>query len=149
MAAARRDREEGFDVLAAQASELERDYAFGVVRQLFEGRVRRVPEWLDGAAASASPAFDPASPGVAAGFDRGSLAVLHGLYWLTVNACAQTPLMLVVDDVHWCDQVSVRFLAYLGRQLEGISLMIVGGMRSHEPPREDAPVAEMARHRAE
>ena len=51
--------DEGFDVLAAQSSEFERDYAFGVVRQLFEGRVRRIPALFEGAAASARPAFDP------------------------------------------------------------------------------------------
>src|SRR5262245_45226426 len=137
---------EGFDVLAAQASELERQYAFGVVRQLFEGRVRRLPDWLEGAAASATPAFDPiAGTGPAVGFDDVSLAVLHGLYWLTVNACAETPVMLVVDDVHWCDQASLRFVAYVGRRLEGMSLLILTGLRSSEPSREDPLVAEMAR----
>ena len=67
--------DEGLDVLAAQASELERDYAFGVVRQLFEDRVRRVPELLEGAAASARPAFDLPGAGGAAGSDGGLLAV--------------------------------------------------------------------------
>jgi DNA-binding CsgD family transcriptional regulator len=139
-------RSEGFEVLAAQASELERQYAFGVVRQLLEARVRRSPAWLDGAAAAATPAFDPtAGTGTAVGFDGVSLAVLHGLYWLTVNACAETPVMLVVDDVHWCDQASLRFLAYLGRRLEGMSLLILTGLRSGEPSREDPLVAEMAR----
>src|SRR5262245_58610616 len=75
---------EGFDVLVAQATDLERQYAFGVVRQLFETRLHREPEWLEGAAMSATPAFDPAAgSGAAGGFDRSSLAVLHGLYWLT------------------------------------------------------------------
>ena len=137
--------DEGFDVLAAQSSEFERDYAFGVVRQLFEGRVRRVPALFEGAAASARPAFDLPGAGGAGGSDSGSLAVLHGLYWLTVNACAETPVMLVVDDVHWCDQASLRFLAYVGRRLEGSSLMIVMALRRSEQSREDPLVAELAR----
>src|SRR5262249_5284772 len=137
---------EGFEVLAAQASELEREYAFGVVRQLFEARLRRTPAWLEGAAAAATPAFDPAGgTGTAGGFDAGSLVVLHVLDRLTVNACAETPVMLVVDDVHWCDQASLRFLAYVGRRLEGMSLLILTGLRSSEPSREDPLVAEMAR----
>ena len=103
------------------------------------------PEWFEGAAASARPAFDPPGAGGAGGFDGGSLAVLHGLYWLTVNVCAETPVMLVVDDVHWCDQASLRFLAYVGRRLEGMSLMIVMGLRRSEQSREDPLVAEMAR----
>jgi hypothetical protein len=135
---------EGYDVLAARASELERQYAFGVVRQLFEGRVRREPAWLDGAAASAIPAFDPAA-GTGAAVGTSSLAILHGLYWLTVNACAERPVMLVVDDVHWCDEASLRFLAYVGRRLEGMSLMIVTGLRSSDPSRAVGLVAEMAR----
>jgi DNA-binding CsgD family transcriptional regulator len=137
--------EEGFDVLTAQASELERQYAFGVVRQLFEARVRRAPGWLDDAAASARPALDPAGAGGPAGIDAGPLTVLHGLYWLTVNACADTPVMLVTDDVQWCDQASLRFLAYVGRRLEGMSLVVVAGLRRSEPLWEEPLVAEMAR----
>ena len=138
--------EEGFDVLSARASELERQYAFGVVRQLFEARVRTAPNWLEGAAASASRAFEPAeSAGGALGFDDVSLAVLHGLYWLTVNACAETPLMLMVDDVHWCDQASLRFLAYVGVRLEGMRLIVAVGLRSGEPSREDPVLADIAR----
>jgi DNA-binding CsgD family transcriptional regulator len=137
---------EGFEVLVAQASDLERQYAFGVVRQLFEARLLREPEWLEGAATSATPAFDPAvGSGTAGGFDRSSLAVLHGLYWLTVNACAETPVMLVVDDMQWCDQASLRFLAYVGRRLEGMSLVIVTGLRRGERSREDPLLAEIAR----
>ncbi len=138
--------DEGFDVLAARCSEFEHDYAFGVVRQLFEGRVRRRPELFEGAAASSRPAFDPPGAGRAGAFDPGSLAVLHGLYWLTMNACAETPVMLVVDDVHWCDQASLRFLAYLGRRLDGMRLIIVMGLRRSEQSREDPLVAEMAGH---
>ncbi|HEY1282200.1 MAG TPA: AAA family ATPase [Acidimicrobiales bacterium] len=138
--------DEGFEVLTAQASELERQYAFGVVRQLFEARTRRAPNWLEGAAASAAHAFDPAeSAGGAVGFNDVSLAVLHGLYWLTVNACAETPMMLTVDDLHWCDQASLRFLAYIGRRLEGMSLIVVVGLRSGEPSRQDPVLADIAR----
>ena len=53
--------------------------------------------------------------------------------------------MLVVDDGHWCDQASLRFLAYVGRRLEGMSMLIVMGLRSSEQSREDPLVAEMAR----
>jgi DNA-binding CsgD family transcriptional regulator len=138
--------EEGFDVLSARASELEREYAFGVVRQLFEARARRAPNWLEGAAASALHAFDPAtSAGGGVGFDDVSLVVLHGLYWLTVNACAETPMMLTVDDVHWCDLASLRFLAYVGRRLEGLSLIVAVGLRSGEPSREEPVLADIAR----
>ena len=38
-AACRRSRELGYDVLSAKGSALEADFAFGVVRQLFERRL--------------------------------------------------------------------------------------------------------------
>jgi predicted ATPase len=50
-------------VLAARASELEREFAFGVVRQLFEAAVAERPDVaLAGAAAPAAPVF-AAQPG--------------------------------------------------------------------------------------
>ncbi|MDQ3764896.1 MAG: hypothetical protein M3460_26295 [Actinomycetota bacterium] len=47
-----------------------------------------------------------------------SFAALHGLYWLTANLCTRSPLMLIVDDLHWSDAPSLRFLAYLLSRLE-------------------------------
>src|SRR4051812_11756488 len=56
-------RERGALVLSARASELDRDFPFGVVRQLFEPVVARDPDGLlDGAAARAWPLFE-ATPG--------------------------------------------------------------------------------------
>jgi hypothetical protein len=94
-------------VLRARGSDLEQEFAFGVVRQLFEGLLARAdaderPALFSGAAALASPLFDLA-PVAAAGAryveqpagapDAGagrpapdlSFTLVHGLYWLTVN----------------------------------------------------------------
>jgi hypothetical protein len=70
---------------------------------------------MAGAAAPAAAVFTsaPAHEGEAAA----SFAALHGLYWLTLNLAAETPLVLAVDDVHWCDRPSLRFLAYLAAAL--------------------------------
>ena len=62
-----------------------------------------------------------------------SFAVLHGLYWLTLNVAAEEPLLLCVDDLHWCDRPSLRFLAYLVRRFEGLGGLLVAGLRSAEP----------------
>jgi len=61
------------------------------------------------------------------------LAFLHGLYWLTDNLAARRPLLLAVDDLHWCDLPSLRWLAYLLPRIEGLSLLIVVGLRPGEP----------------
>ena len=73
-----------------------------------------------------------------AGFeDEGTFAALHGLYWLTVNLCDDGPALLAVDDLHWCDRPSLRFLAFLARRLEDLPLLVVGSLRppSQEPTR--------------
>src|SRR4051794_30760254 len=74
----------GARVLAARGSELEREFPFGVVRQLFEGLVSdpAVRELaLSGAAAPAAAVFG--SPD--AGEGDVSFAALHGLFWVAVN----------------------------------------------------------------
>ncbi len=38
--------------------------------------------------------------------------VLHGLYWLTSNLLVERPLMIVIDDLHWVDLPSQRWLAH-------------------------------------
>ena len=46
-------------------------------------------------------------------------AVVHGLYWLTMNITASQPVLIVVDDAHWADPASLRWLAYLASRVEG------------------------------
>jgi predicted ATPase len=62
-----------------------------------------------------------------------SFATLHGLFWLTANLCARGPLMLVVDDLHWSDVPSLRFLTYLLPRLDGLPLVLLVGLRPAEP----------------
>ncbi|HEX8101124.1 MAG TPA: BTAD domain-containing putative transcriptional regulator, partial [Solirubrobacteraceae bacterium] len=112
----RRAANAGVLALAARAGELERDFPFGVVRQLFEGELTepdRRAALLAGAAAPAAPVFGAADP-EGAGADS-SFAVLHGLFWLVLNLANERPLLLAVDDLQWCDRPSLRFLAYLLR----------------------------------
>jgi hypothetical protein len=95
--------EGGVTVLRARASELERDFSYGVVRQLFEpvvvaGDGAAAHELLSGAAALAAPLFDPTAPERALAAEA-SFAVLHGLFWLTANIAERRPVALVVDDL--------------------------------------------------
>ena len=131
LGAARRVAEEmQFTVLSARGGRLERDFAYGVARQLFE-RVALRSALFEGAAALAAPALGVgAVPGATpdAGF-----AANHGLYWLTANLADHNPLLLVVDDAHWADGGSLRFLAYLARRLEGLPVVLAVGTRLGEP----------------
>ncbi len=130
-------------VLASRGSQLETDFAFGVVRQLFEPALAGVTgreELLRGPAGRARGVFDLAPGEVADGFD-----VLHGLYWLTVNLTEAGPLLLVLDDVQWCDLASLRFLGFLVRRLEAVPLLVLATARpSALEPHREALLAELA-----
>jgi DNA-binding CsgD family transcriptional regulator len=135
-AACRRAEELGYEVLRSHGSELEVEFAFGVVRQLFERRLTDVDRkdrdaLLAGAAAAARPLLAGGAVDSTAA-DR-SFAVLHGLYWLTSTLAALRPLVLVVDDAHWADEPSLRALAYLAARLEGMPACMLMALRAAEP----------------
>lgn len=121
----------GMAVLSARGGPLEQDFAFGLIRQLFERTVANAQrELLTGAAGLAAPLFSadvPAGPA----HDR-SQSIIHGLYWLVVNLTQRAPLVVSVDDVHWADPASLRSLAYLVRRLEGLPILVAVALRSTE-----------------
>ena len=126
----------GMRVLEAGASELERELGFGVVRNLFEDVLVRASaarrrSLLSGAARLAAPVVWPGSAGHGAPAEPA--AVLHGLFWLVSNLAERDRLMLVVDDAHWADRPSLRFLAYLARRLSGLAVLLLVAVRPREP----------------
>ena len=142
-AACARAAETGFEVLRARGSELETAFTFGVVRQLFERRLADADagerrELLAGPAAAARPLL-LGEPSAAAPGDT-SFIVLHGLYWLAANLASIRPLVIAVDDVHWADQSSRRWLAYLASRVEGLALSLLVVLRSADPASEDVPL---------
>jgi DNA-binding CsgD family transcriptional regulator/tetratricopeptide (TPR) repeat protein len=128
---------EGYRVLSAAGGELEGDFPYGVVRQLFAPALTRPgsEELLGGAAALARTvlALDLAEHDASQLGDSSPLEALHGLYWLTVNLGADQPILLAVDDVHWCDGASLRFLLYLRRRLDGLPVLLLAAARTGEP----------------
>ena len=126
-------------MLAARGSELEREFPFGVVRQLFEAVVAGREQLLGGAAAPAAPVF-----GSPDGEGDVSFAALHGLFWVALNLAAERPLVLAVDDLHWCDRPSLRFLAYLARRLEDQPILVPATVRTNEPGTDVALLGEIA-----
>src|SRR6202020_1608297 len=59
-----------------------------------------------------------------------SFVAYHGLHWLSANLAAAQPLALVVDDVHWVDEPSLRWLEFTIRRLEGASVAVLLASRS-------------------
>ncbi len=157
LAAERAARKEGMAVASARGAELEREFAFGVVRQLFEPFVvgtdgpargdraaRRRPVRapaaggagagiLDGAAGLAAPVFESPAAGPAGDpVAERSFAVLHGLYWLCANLAERAPLLVAVDDVHWSDAPSLEFLGYLARRVGELPVVLLLASRPGE-----------------
>ena len=121
-------------MLAARGSELEREFPFGVVRQLFE------PALADPAAgATARRRRGAARPRLRARSSPtpasdASFAALHGLYWLTAQprrasgrCCSPSTTCTGATGP------SLRFLAYLARRLEGLPVLLLAGLREAEP----------------
>ncbi|MET0864316.1 MAG: AAA family ATPase [Nakamurella sp.] len=136
-------RAAGFTVLTARASALEREFAFGVARQLFERAAAQAPHWWAGAAQQGRAVFDDVPAATSGIFEDVSQSVLHGLYWLVVNASTAGPLLLTVDDLQLCDRSSLRFLSYLSRRLDGLPVLVLAGLRTAGQPAGDAALAEL------
>ncbi|MHB8690396.1 MAG: helix-turn-helix transcriptional regulator [Solirubrobacteraceae bacterium] len=137
----------GWRVLSARGSELEREFAFGVTRQLFEPviassspAVRK--RLLAGAARLATPIVWFAD----AGEEADAFARLHGLYWLTSNLAgtgAQSPVVLAIDDAHLADRASLRYLAYIANRLAELPILVAVATRSGELEEQLEPLASL------
>jgi DNA-binding CsgD family transcriptional regulator len=135
----RRAAAAGLRVVSARGSELEREFPFGVVRQLFEPAIG--DDAFTGAAEAARVVFAGADEPTEGG--GSSFATLHGLYWLALNLAESQPLLLAVDDLHWVDRPSLRFLAYALRRSEGVPILYAAGLRSAEAGTDPGLVAEL------
>ncbi|NAS25965.1 AAA family ATPase [Herbidospora sp. NEAU-GS84] len=122
--------------LTARGTALEHTFSFGIVRQLFEGLVvgasveaEARDELFRGAARPARSLFVRSDEGA----ETDEVALLEGLHGLVANLCAGRPLILQVDDLHWADTASLRFLTYLLPRLPRLPLLLVAATRPEEP----------------
>ncbi len=124
-------------VLTARGSELEADFAFGILRQLFErplvsaGADDRA-SLLGGPALAVGPLL-LGMPTQSSSPSDTSFALAHGLYWLAANLSASRRLLLAIDDAHWADEASLRCLTYLARRLEGLKIVLLVALRPCDP----------------
>jgi DNA-binding CsgD family transcriptional regulator len=135
----------GPTVLSATASELEQEFPFGVVRQLFERQVHTgaaVPGAgpLSGAARLAAPALGLDEDPVLV---RPTFSTFHGLYWVVANLSADGPLLLVVDDAQWADDASLQFLTYFVRRVVDLPVLVLIAGRTGDPAADRPAVLEL------
>jgi hypothetical protein len=148
-----RARERGIRALSARGLALEQGFSYGIVRQLLEP-VRAAAgdgEWdalLDGAARPGRRVFDTAESGTTESGTTGAEtwpgaieagdqhATVHGLYWLAANLAAREPLVVAIDDAHWADTPSLRWLSHLAARIDGLPIVLLLGSRSGPDRRE-------------
>jgi len=125
----------GTCVLRANTAVIEQDFAFGVVRQLFEpllssvsGQVR--DRWLSGAGGFARPVLT-GEASFAVDHEATALrqVALHGLDALIGAISADHPVLLLVDDLQWADQPSLRWLAHLADRVHDLPVVLVVVLR--------------------
>ncbi len=139
--------EGGMRILWARATELERDFSFGVVRQLFEPVLSEATEEERANLLQAEAGAAAGLLGLPGGDDAPSsrvdpsFVIPHGLYWLTANLSGDTPLCIVVDDAHWADAPSLRFLAFLLTRLGELEVALVVATRPREEGTDTALLA--------
>jgi DNA-binding CsgD family transcriptional regulator len=133
-------RARGMAVLSARASELDRQFPFGVVRQLFEPLVAgtdagRRARLLHGAAGLVASLLgvQPSGPDEPTSDLDPAFARLHALYWMVANLAEESPAALVIDDVHWADASSLRFLEFLLPRLEELPVLVAAATRRPAP----------------
>ena len=137
----------GVACLRARANELERDFAYGCVRQLLEPAVAKASEpererLFEGAASIARPLLAATERAPATAPADYTVSMLHGLYWLLNNLAAELPLLLCIDDLHWSDRESLQFLNYLAPRLDGLALAVFASART--PDRAASELARLA-----
>ncbi|MEU0567132.1 BTAD domain-containing putative transcriptional regulator [Nonomuraea sp. NPDC005983] len=126
----------GFQVAWAQAHPLEREYDYGVARQVFEPILYSMPEserheLLRGTVQPAADIVWHNRP------SSGGPDGLHALYRLAVRLAERAPLLIAIDDLQWCDPGSLRWLAYLARRIEGVPLVVAATRATGVPAGDD------------
>jgi DNA-binding SARP family transcriptional activator len=64
--------------------------------------------------------------------------LFDALAQLLVELASGQPTVFILEDLHWCDGLSARFLAFFGRRIDRLPILVVGSMRPEELI--DAPV---------
>jgi DNA-binding CsgD family transcriptional regulator len=143
---------DGFLVLRAKGDELESLFPFGVAIQLLAEPAQQLseedPGVVAGTAQLALPLLRGESPASPAGDPRPEFTLLHGLHWIVAGLAERSPLLIAVDDAHWADPLTLRFLLYLARRGEALPVAIALTTRSGETPDPEAG-EHLARLRAQ
>lgn len=120
-------------VLRARGGEQEQRIPLLVTRELFTPLVRAssdadLDRWFAGAAELAGPLVGRGTTSAA----ESDFALVHGIYWLIANLADDGPLLLAIDDLHWVDEATQRWIAYLLPRLAELPVLLALPVRPRE-----------------
>src|SRR5215470_10090801 len=61
-----------------------------------------------------------------------ALRLFDAMTELVKSLATRHPLVLVLEDLHWAHEMSVRLFSFLGRRLDGLRILLVGTAREEE-----------------
>jgi hypothetical protein len=114
----------GFEVLRGGGVEYETDVSFAGLHQLvgpLSDDLRRLPR-------SSRVAME-AALGIGPGPAPERLAVLNAALAVFCQAASRSPLLIVIDDLHWLDRASGAAVGFVGRRLRGSRIGLLGAIR--------------------
>jgi DNA-binding CsgD family transcriptional regulator len=121
----------GARVLAARGGELESDDAYGVLAQLFGPPL--APDVLTDLPVPALAALGSSVTATAPPGEDAARVVYHALFGVCARLAADEPLAVVVDDAHWADERSLRWLLFLARRIDRAPILLALARRPREP----------------
>ena len=90
------------------------------------------------------PELGPAPAAADAG-TAGRVQVFDAAWQMLRRAAADTPLVVVLDDLHWADQSTIDLLRFVAQQHQAGPLLLVGAYRPREPrPEIAAALSDLA-----
>ncbi len=118
--------------LTAACSAQEREFSFGVARQLL-ARAQAEIEAGDGAEVLRDPAAE-----------ADAFARFEALHSLVAALATRAPVLITVDDLESCDAESLAFLAFLARRIEELPIALILAGFATGPFGERDPAAAFA-----
>jgi tetratricopeptide (TPR) repeat protein len=148
-------RESQTRILTAAGAELEREFPFALAMQLFEPLsvgADEGNELLRRPLALAATLLDDAHRGGSKEPDGRQYSVIHGLFQATRKLVGPRSedeqamgLAILIDDLHWADRPSLRFLAYLAQRAAELPIAIVLSATPGEPSADPQALATLRR----
>lgn len=141
---------DGLLVLRAQATPIERPAPFAVVTNALRDVIDELnaderERIFVGSARLSRSLFDDSGSETATSDPHG-FSRIHGLYWVLSNLSETGPVVLLVDDLHWSDPSSLRFLLYLAHRVDTLPVAVVATRRTEGPGDSEELVSQLRAH---